>query len=209
MTEPREHIDFARLVDWTDGRLPAEEAETVEEAVSGADDETLADVAWLRKFHAATGSAVDESPPQRLRDALLDAFEASAGGRRAPGFVGRVFARLAFDSNLHPAAGVRAIGARQSRRQLIYHADDFDLAINLLARGSDNGVDLDGQVLPRENEESMLFSVQLLEDGQELALTAVDEMGSFAFQRVPPGSYELVLSAGRTEVSIEPFEVGL
>ena len=209
MPEPREHISFARLVDWSDGRLPADEARTVEEAVSRADDETLADVAWLRKFRAATGSAVHESPPQELRDALLTAFDASIRGRRKPGFVVRAFAHLTFDSNLQPAAGIRTIGARQSRRQLIYRADDFDLAINLLARGSDNSVDLDGQVLPREGEESMLFSVQLLENGRELALSAVEEMGSFAFQRVPPGSYELVLSAARTEVSIEPFEVGL
>ena len=50
-----------------EGRLPADEARTVEEALAGADSATLADVAWLRRFLRATGSAIIESPPRELR----------------------------------------------------------------------------------------------------------------------------------------------
>jgi hypothetical protein len=64
-------------------------------------------------------------------------------------------------------------------------------------------------VLPREGGELELFSVQLLQDGSELALTVTDDLGSFTFQRVVPGGYELVLSAETVEVSVLPFEVGL
>ena len=98
-----------------------------------------------------------------------------------------MLAGLVFDSNLQPAAGLRAVGGQQSRRQLIYHADAFDLAVNLLARGSDNNLDLDGQVLPREGGEPELFSVQLLRDGSELALTVTDDLGSFAFAECSAG----------------------
>lgn len=207
--ENNRQVDFARLVEWVDGRLPEDEARTVEEALVGADSATLADVAWLRRFREAAESAVVESPPRELRVALVETFEAHAGDRRRPGLIERVVGGLIFDSNLQPAAGLRAIGAQQSRRQLIFHAGTFDLAINLLARGADNDVDLDGQVLPREGGEPELFSVQLLRDGSELALTVTDDLGSFAFQRVTPGAYELVLSSERVEVSVLPVDVGL
>jgi hypothetical protein len=207
--ENHKQVDFGRLIDWVEGRLSAEEAKSVEEAVAGADSATLADVAWLRRFFRATGAVVIGSPPRGLRDVLVETFEAHAGGRRAHGLVKRVIAGLVFDSNLQPAAGLRAVGGQQSRRQLIYHGDTFDLAVNILARSSDNDVDLDGQVLPREGGEPELFSVQLLRDGSEQALTVTDDLGSFAFRGVPPGGYELVLSAERVEVSVLPVDVDL
>ena len=209
MPENNEQVDFARLTDWVEGHLSEDESRTVEAAVAGADSATIADVAWLRRFLRAADSAVTESPPRVVRDALVETFEAHARNRRAPGFVEIVLAGLVFDSNLQPAAGLRAVGAQQSRRQLIYHADAFDLIINVLARGSDSNLDLDCQVLPREGGEPDLFSAQLLRDGGELALTAADDLGSFAFQGVPPGSYELVLSAETIEVSIVPVDVVL
>jgi hypothetical protein len=195
-------VDFSRLADWLEGRLSADEARSVQEEVAAADSDTLADVAWLRKFFKATEGTTFESPPRELRDALVETFEDQVRDRRAPGHFRRVLAGLAFDSNLQPAAGLRAVGGQQARRQLIYQADAFDLALNLLARDADNDLDVDGQVLPREGGEPELFSVQLLRDGNELALTVTDELGSFAFQGIAPGGYELVLGAERFEVSV-------
>lgn len=192
-----------------EGRLSDQESRAVEEVLAGADDDTLADVAWLRKFFEAADNVPIESPPQRVRHALIDAFEANARDQRGPGIVGRVLGGLALDSNLQPASGLRAVDTRQSRRQLIFHVDAFDVAINLLARGSDGDLDLDGQVLPNEGAEPEFFSAQLLHGESEQALAAVDEFGSFAIQRIPPGTYELVLSAGLTEILIAPLEVGL
>ena len=209
MPENGRQVDFARLVEWTEGRLPEDEARDVEEALAGADGSTLADVAWLSRFHRAADSAIIESPPPELRATLMETFEAHTQDRRRPGLVRRVLAGLVFDSNLQPAAGLRTIGAHQSRRQLIYHAETFDLAINILARESDNNLDVDGQVLPLEGREPDLFSVQLLRDGSEVDLTVTDDLGSFALQGVPPGSYGLVLSADSVEVSVLPVDVGL
>ncbi len=209
MSGKNERVNFARLVDWMEGHLPEDEARSVEEMVAGADGPTLADVAWLRRFFEAADNAIIESPPRETRGALVDAFEAHAINRRTDGPLKRVLAGLVFDSNLQPAYGLRALGAKQPRRQLVYHAGAFDLALNLLARDSDDDLDLDGQVLPRQEEEPGLFSVQLLRDGNELGLTVIDDMGSFAFQRVPPGGYEIVLSAEWIEVSISPVDVGL
>jgi hypothetical protein len=209
VADPEKRVSFARLVDWMEGRLSDREAGAVEEALAGADDATLADAAWLRKFFEGTDNVLIESPPQRVRHALVDAFEANARDQRRPGIVSRLLGGLALDSNLQPAAGLRAIDTRQSRRQLIFHVDAFDVAINLLARGSDRDLDLDGQVLPNEGAEPEFFSAQLLHGETEQALAAIDEFGSFAIQRIPPGTYELVLSAGQTEILIAPLEVGL
>jgi hypothetical protein len=196
-----------------EGRLSARETREVDEAVASAeagdDDATLADVAWLRKFFAATENARSELPPRELRNVLVDVFEAHARDRKSPGIVDRVAAALTFDSNLQPAAGLRAVGAQPSRRQLIYGTDAFDLVVNILARGNDNDLDLDGQMLPHEGEDTEFLSVQLLRDGKEQALTTIDDLGSFAFRGVSPGGYELVLSAGRLEMSVRPLDVDL
>lgn len=209
MSNAEKKITFARLVDWIDGRLSEHEARVVEEAVAGADAETLADVAWVRKFRAAAESVATESPSQETRESLIEEFEARTRDRWGPRLVERVLDGLTFDSNLQPAAGLRTWGAGRSRRQLIYHTDAFDLAVNLLSRGSDNDLDLDGQVLPLEGGEQDLFSVQLLHDGDEVALSTIDELGRFTVERIPPDSYELILSADRGELSIEPFDMGL
>lgn len=210
MPQNDRQIGFGLLVDWLEGRLPADEARSVQEAVAVADDDTLADVAWLRRFFEATEGAVVESPPSGLVDALVETFEHHhARGRSAPGLFRRVLAGLAFDSYLQPAAGLRAVGGQQARRQLIYQAEVFDLALNFLARDADNDLDVDGQVLPREGWEQEILGVQLLRDGEELALTVTDDLGSFAFRRVEPGSYELVLGTESIEISISPVDVSL
>jgi hypothetical protein len=202
-------VDFGRLADWLEGRLPAEEARSVEEAVEAVDSATLADVAWLRKFFKATEVALTESPPPELGDTLAEIFDAHTRDRRSPGLVRRVLAGLTFDSNLQPAVGLRAVGGQQARRQLIYHTDEFDLALNLLARDAGNDLDVDGQMLPHEGGEIGPLSVQLLHYGHEVALTVADELGSFAFRGVAPGSYELVLGADGVEVSVSPVDAVL
>ena len=42
----REDEEFARLMDWAEGRLSEEEARAVEERLAAADDATRAEVAW-------------------------------------------------------------------------------------------------------------------------------------------------------------------
>ena len=209
MPQNDRQLDFGTLADWLEGRLPADEAMSVQEAVAAADSDTLADVAWLRKFFRATESAIVESPPRELGDALIGTFEDHVRDRRVPGLFRRVLAGLIFDSNLQPAAGLRAVGGQQARRQLVYHAGAFDLALNFLARDADHDLDVDGQVLPLEGGEPDLVSVQLLRDGNELDLTVTDALGSFAFRRVASGRYELVLSTARVEVSVLPVDVSL
>jgi hypothetical protein len=206
---PRKRIAFSQLVDWVEGRLPEEEAQAVEEQLAIADSATLADVAWLRKFIRATEDSDLESPPPEVRSTLIARFEAHAEGRRPPGFLKRVVATLTFDEGLRPAVGVRSAGAQGARRQLVYSADDLDVALNFLPRARDKDFDLDGQVLPRDDVELGYFSVQLLQSETELGVTATDDLGTFAFESIPSGVYEIILSTDRVEVSIAPVELNV
>jgi hypothetical protein len=207
MPGSKERVEFGRLVDWVEDRLPEDEARAVEEQVARAHSRTLADVAWLRKFVKATNNAVLESPPPEVRDTLIARFEAYANGQRTPGLLKRVLARLTFDSDLRPAVGLRTAGAQQARRQLVYSAGAFDVVLNLRSRVPNENLVLDGQVLPREDQELKPFSVQLLHGGTELGLTATDELGSFDLRDIPPGVYDIVLSTDQEEISIAPVDL--
>jgi hypothetical protein len=206
---PRKRIAFSQLVDWVEGRLPQKEAQAMEEQVEVADIATLADVAWLRKFVSATEDSVLESPPPEVRSTLIARFRAHAEGRRTPGLLKRVVATLTFDGGLRPAVGVRSAGTQGARRQLVYSVDDLDVALNFLPRARDKNFDLDGQVLPRDDVELGSFSVQLLQSETELGITATDDLGAFAFESIPSGVYEIILSTDRVEVSIAPVELNV
>jgi hypothetical protein len=203
----RKSIDFSQLVDWVEGRLSEEEARAIEERVAVADSATRADVAWLHKFVRATEGIVLESPPQEVRNALVARFEAYAEGRRTPGLLKRIVASLSFDGGLMPAAGLRAAGVHGTRRQLIYSADDLDVALDFWPRIRDENLDLVGQVFPHDDMELGSFSVQLLRGETELAITAGDDSGDFAFESIPAGVYSMILSTDQVEVSIAPVEL--
>ena len=209
MPDPRKRIAFSQLVEWVEGRLPEKEARAVEEQVAVADAATLADVAWLRRFVKATEGSILESPPPEVRSTLVARFRAHAEGRRTPGLLKRAVATLTFDGGLRPAVGARAAGTQGARRQLVYSADALDVALNVLQRARDKNFDLDGQVLPRDDVELGSFSVQLLQSEAELGITATDDLGAFAFESVPPGVYEIILSTDRVEVSIAPVELNV
>jgi hypothetical protein len=207
MPGSKKRVEFGRLVDWVEGRLPEDEARAVEELVARADSRTLADVAWLRKFVKATDNAVLESPPRGVRDALIARFEAYASDQRTPGLLRRIRAGLTYDSDLRPAVGLRTAGAQQARRQLVYSAGTFDIALNLRSGVPDKNLVLDGQVLPREDQELQPISVQLLHGGTEVGLTSTDELGSFALRDIPSGVYDIVLSTDQEEISIAPVDL--
>jgi hypothetical protein len=207
MPGPKKKIDFSQLVDWVEGRLSEEEVRAVDEQLAVADSATLADVAWLQKFVRATEGAVLESPPAEVRSTLVARFEAYAEGRRTPGLIRRVVATLAVDSGLRPAVGVRAESAQGVRRQLIYFADALDVALNFWPRARGKNLDLEGQVFPRDDLELESFIVQLLRGETEFAITATDDLGSFAFESILPGVYTIILSTDQVEVSITPVEL--
>jgi hypothetical protein len=208
MPESQE-VEFTRLVDWVEGRLSQEEARAVEEKVAAADSAARADVAWLRAFARISEETVIALPPPEVREELIERFEAYAEGKQHPGLLQRLVATLTFDSNLRPALGLRAAAAPESQRQLVYSTDAADVALHVRPRPHDGLLDLNGQIFPVNSADSGTFGVQLLEGTSEVATTATNDLGEFAFEAVSPGVYEVLASNDRVEIRIPHFALNL
>src|SRR5215203_6510595 len=132
MLEPGDR-EFARLVDWVEGRLSEEEARSVEKQV-GADSATRADVAWLRAFNLISKDIVIASPPPEVRDALLESFRGYAERKRWTGSLKRFVAQLSFDSGPQSAPGLRAISTPAPEREFVYCSEVADVAVSVRLR---------------------------------------------------------------------------
>lgn len=197
-----DNVEFARLLDWVEGRLSEQEARTVEEQVAAGGSTTRADVAWLRAFTRISENTVIASPPAEVRDALVERFEAYGEGKQHPGLLQRVVATLTFDSNLQSALGLRAVGVPESQRQLVYSTEAADVAMIVRPRSREGLLDIYGQILPVDSAHSGVFGVQLLKDSSEVATTATNDLGEFTFEAVSPGVYEAHAGSDRVEIRI-------
>jgi hypothetical protein len=201
-----EDIKFARLVDWVEGRLSEEEARAVEREVAQPDSTTREELAWLRAFGRISEEVVIASPPPQVRDALTERFEAYAQAKRRPGLLKRLVATLTFDSGMQPALSWRAT-APELLRQFAYSTDAADVAIDVRSRPRDGLVDIHGEILPVDVTDSGAFGVQLLAGTSEVATTATNDLGQFAFEAIPPGVYEMIVSSERIEIRIPHLEL--
>lgn len=204
MTEPN-RISFERLVDWVEGRLTAEEARAVEEWVA-ADHATRERVAWLRAFARVNEEVVLEAPPQEVRDESIRRFDSYAESRSTPDLRQRLVATLSFDSGLKPVFGARSAGG-QEQKQLVYTTDAADIALNVRPRHRNGHLDIGGQVFPADDADPASFSVQLLSGADEVDLSTTDELGEFAFEAVPSGAYQILVSGERVEILITSVEL--
>ncbi len=198
---------FAKLLDWVEGRLSEEEARAVERQVALGDSAMREEVAWLRAFARISEDTVIASPPPEVRETLTDRFEAYAEGKQQPGFLERLVATLTFDSNLQPASGLRAASVSESQRQLVYSTDAADIAIIVRPRTRDGLLDVYGQILPSDATVSGVFGVQLLQGASEVATTATNELGEFTFEAVSPGVYEVLAGSDRVEIQLPEVEL--
>jgi hypothetical protein len=202
-----EDEEFARLLDWVEGRLSEQEARVVEEQVATAGSAMRADVAWMRVFAQISENTIIASPPPEVRETLIERFEAYAEGKQQPRFLERLVARLTFDSDLQPALGLRAAGVSESQRQMVYSTEAADVAIIVRPHARDGVVDVYGQILPVDDTDSGVFGVQLLEDSSEVSTTATNDLGEFTFEAVPPGEYEVLASSDRVEIRLPQVEL--
>jgi len=196
---------FSELLDWLEGRLPSEQALVVAERLQAADAATQADLDWLRLFLQARHSVQFASPPPRVRETLRQRFAAYAEARQPPSLFQRWLATLKFDSHAQPAiAGIRSVTDQGQRRQLVYTTEAAEIALTVHSILPDKNFMVMGQIFPIGDTSTNAFSIQLLHDAVEVALTATDELGEFTFAKLPAGEYEIVVSAGEYEVVISP-----
>jgi hypothetical protein len=200
-----EDVEFARLVDWVEGRLSEGEARAVEEQVA-ADSATRADIAWLRVFAQIKEKTIIASPPPEVRETLIERFQAYAEGKQHPRFLERLVATLTFESMQQPALGWRATTAR-SPRQFVYSTEAADITINFQPRSREGLLDLYGHIFPLDSASPEIFGVQLLGGSAEVVTTAANDLGEFTFEEMPPNVYEMIVSSDRIEISIPQLDL--
>lgn len=211
-------IDFDRLVEWAEGRLSEQEARTVTNQLAAADEETRARAEWLRAFFRAKENTALVPPPNEVRRFLSRGFAeyaeslsgASAGTNteedREPGFFRRLVATLSFDSGLQPSLGGARSAGTQEERQLSFFVDVAEIVVNVLPQVG-GFLSLEGQVFPSTDQAPDGFTVQILREEKEIGITTTGGLGEFAFEDLRPGTYEIVVSTGRVEISIPGIEL--
>jgi hypothetical protein len=201
-----EDREFARLVDWVEGRLSEEESRAVEEQVA-ADSTMQADVAWLRAFNLVSEDTVIASPPPEVRGALVERFQEYAERKRRSGSLKRFVARLSFDSDRQPALGLRATSTPDPQGEFVYCSEVADIAIGVRLRAHDGLWDCDGQVFPLDGTDPGAFGARLLEGSSETATTTTNDLGEFSFEAVAPGTYDVLASSDQAEIRLAGVEV--
>ena len=198
---------FSELLDWLEGRLPPDKARDVAERLQTADAATQTDLDWLRLFQQARQSVQFASPPPSVRETLIQRF---AEARQPPGPFQRWLATLTFDSRAQPVtAGLRSAVEEDQRRQLIYITKAAEIALTIQSILPEKNFIVTGQIFPRRDTPTHTFSIQLLRDAEEVALSATDELGEFTFSDLPAGEYDIVLSTEQYEVVIPSLHLQL
>lgn len=205
----RNKPDFERLLDAVEGRISAEEARVVFEQVAQADQATQAELGWLRRFVELSQTTVLQAPPAQVRAMLARRFGAFAR-QRPLGGLRRLLATPMFDSASAPlTAGTRGVGAAHDRRQLIFNTDVADIAIDIRPHPHAAALDVHGQIFPTEDISLDYMVVQLVRSDAEAGITTGDELGEWTIERVPAGTYDLIVSTAAIEVVIREVVLDL
>lgn len=208
----RQKPSWENLVDWVDGRLSPDEAERVEAWANQSESD--ADLAWLRAFRQSRQEIVLDEPPAELRSELRSMFANHAADAAAdaaakadrPSLTERLMAALSFDSGLQLGmAGAR--GQSAALRQLIYSADTADITLTL--QNGDDGLQIDGQILPLVDRALDELRAELTQDGALINEAAVDASGHFAFASIAAGAYQLAIRSEALTIEIESIELRL
>ena len=214
-------LNFARLLDWLEGRLPAAEANAIaaaiQDAVAQGDTQLQRTVDWLRAFRVLSNkpALAEPSAPARAAVHALIRRRAPQNASAPASFVRRIIATLLPPSPAGLAgAGVRGNNLSGALRQLTYTSSLADIIVNIVPStklpttspiSATPQVGLQGLVLPLADLALDQMVVQLLRDGVEAGLTFTNELGEFAFEAVPYGSYALVLFTAQADIEVGPL----
>jgi|GEM_PF-444533 len=218
-----QELNFEQLLDWIEGRLSDEDAAQVASQVAQADEATRTAMTWLRNFHVLSAHVTLSNPPEGIRTVLRQQFREQTEDRRQPHFFRRILAQLTFDSGWSLAtSGVRAASSLGNQRQIVCSTDVADIVLNTQPAKGGSALDVLGQVMVIQDQSVDVgaeggiepdhdtgYAVQLLAQDSEVALTRADDMGEFAFEAVPPGIYQVVISSAQFEIQTAAIEFTL
>lgn len=200
-------LSITQLMDWLEGRLSKDEAEAIAAAVQ-ADESHKASVAWLRSFLDFSKSTVLTEPPAEIFREATAYFRAFVQGKRQPGWLQKLVATLTSDSWQRPSlVGVRHTGLDTAPRQLVYTVPTADIVLNTQAGMDRDSFDLIGQVFPTDEIDPASFTVQLIRQELEAALTYTNKLGKFTFTSLPYNVYTIIIRGDQAEITIADVEL--
>jgi len=197
----------AYLLDWIENRLPADKAAAVAAWAAQAGEADQAQIAWLRAFVRQGEKTILVAPSKAAHQAVLRQFDQFARERRAPSIVERLVATLLPTNAGRPAlSGARGgpLTSNMREQQLHFTCPLADVLVNVSPRARDRQFDVSGQVMPNSDAMRQSLTVQLLKDEAEYGIAAADALGEFAFDGVPAGVYNVVVSNGSVELDVRP-----
>jgi hypothetical protein len=183
---------FTEIVDWIEGRLPANRARDVAEAVRD-DDEAADAAAWVADFLATADRLQLETPPSDLGSRLRGLFRDPVG--LAPDH-GWSRARLLYDTR-GAGAGVRGADAG-AQTHLAFDSEAGRFVIEA-APARAGHVDLRGLLLA--DRPPVTAEVTLLEAGVVRRRGHSTAAGHFAFDEVPMSVDELRIAVDGLRVA--------
>src|ERR1051325_5970952 len=181
---------FERLLDYLDGRLPAEEANGVATHLAAGCARCAANRAWYEQTRAIAASDDLAEPPAWVTKRALRIFETQRP--RLVERLGQAIAALVFDSLARPmVAGGRSTAT--TNRQLLYSAGNYSIDLQI-APSSRSKADLVGQIL-REGEASFEsvanLQLELSGESRKQIKTSTNGMGEFIVSGIEQGLYDL------------------
>ena len=191
------HLSVEKIADAIENRLPENERQTIQSHLKNCPHCANEYKILARSINLMKIDESGDAPPVAL-DFAKNLFRARKQ-LAAPetSVTQKILATLKLDvSPFSPAFGERSAAA-EAVRQMLFEAGDFDL--DLRVRAGASGFNLAGQVLGELAEQNLIG----LENAEFKAATSIGESGEFKIQNVPPGSYELILRMGATEIIIQ------
>jgi hypothetical protein len=201
------HPTFETLLDFLDNRLPKAQADQVTAHLALPCAACQGEIDGMRDVLQLLGhERLSEPSPAAVRRAirLFGRFYERPGADERP----RLIARLLFDDLLAPrAAAVRGIG---NERQLLYGAEGFDIDLQIADEGNQESLRLLGQVMPPADDWSQVQGglVRLAREDDAVTSATADELGTFAFNGLAPGDYELWLDLPRAKIWVPHVTLG-
>jgi len=206
MLDPME-LNFERLLDWVEGRLPAQEAAAIaQQLVTNPAAQCV--VEWLQAFQRVSHPLVLNAPPPSVHQEFVQQFAEYAERKRQPGLLRRLLASRQFDSSAQPVLAGARTGSGNTSQDILYASEDADIVLNSQRQPTGQHVQLFGQLLP--NHDDLLpndFCAQLLQNNQEIAITALDDFGQFSFAGLVVGEYQLILSSASVEIELDSVKI--
>ncbi len=179
------HVTTQDTLDLLDGMAESEKASAINAHLAQCTDCTRLVEEW-RQVHSRLGRPhLADAPAEFLKKA--DAiFEPPRQAARTT--IRQVVASLVFDSFAQSAfAGAR--GSAEAR-QVVLRAENFDVHVKIFGDSMER--QLIGQIFAR-NEASFpdAARLHLLQNGERVGMTMLDQFGGFQFEEIPQGALSL------------------